>query len=356
MLAKPVIGEPVTAPARPVAGKPFTVSFHVTRSDTGQTLKSGKMICDPSVAGTVIRHAESFMGGTARLAFVVPTNSAGKLLKVKVKIEAGGQSATKVSTFRILSSVANVPVLAKPSVSIANVSAAEGNSGTTMMSFPVSLSAASTQAVTVSYATSNGTATAPADYAAGSGTIRFAPGETSKSVQVAVVGDTIYEPTETFTVALSKPVNATIAVASAEATIENDDPLVRPGHYNGTNSMMTLFAFDVTPDGASVTNLVTGQINQSCGGGVNISQGSLDYGDYRIPINSQGSFTSDETWKGKISDGSTTAETSTHVVITGHFTGDTASGTLLKTIAFTWNGTAFSCTSGNQTWSATRTG
>ncbi len=249
-----------------------------------------------------------------------------------------------------------MPVVVSPSVSIDDVSAVEGNSGTTMMSFPVTLSAASTKSVSVNYATANGTATAPADYTAASGTVRFAAGETSKTVQVAVVGDTIYEPTETFTVALSNPVNATIAVGSATGTLENDDPLVRPGHYTGLNSMMTLFAFDVTPDGASVTHLVTGQINQSCNGGVTISQGNLNYGEYWIPINSQGSFTSDETFKGTVGDGNTTAETSTHVVITGHFTGDTASGTLLKTIDFTWQGTAVSCTSGNQTWNATRTG
>ena len=287
LLGKPVIGQPVTVPARPAAGKPFTVSFHVTRSDTGETLKSGTMICDPSVAGTVITHKESFKGGTARLAFVVPKNAAGKLLKVKVTIKAGSQSATRVSTFRILPVVANVPVVVSPSVSIDDVSAVEGNSGTTMMSFPVTLSAASTKSVSVNYATANGTATAPADYTAASGTVRFAAGETSKTVQVAVVGDTIYEPTETFTVALSNPVNATIAVGSATGTLENDDPLVRPGHYTGLNSMMTLFAFDVTPDGASVTHLVTGQINQSCNGGVTISQGNLNYGEYRIRINSR---------------------------------------------------------------------
>ena len=356
LLVKPVIGQPVTVPARPVAGRPFSASFHVTRSDTGEALKSGTMICDPSVAGTVIRHAESFKGGTARLAFVVPKNAAGKLLKVKVTIKAAGQSATRVSTFRILSAVANVPVVVSPSVSIDDVSAVEGNSGTTMMSFPVTLSAASTKSVSVNYLTSNGTATAPADYAAAGGTIRFAPGETSKTIQVAVVGDTTYEPTETFTVALSNPVNATIAVASATGTVENDDPLVRPGHYSGLNSMATLFAFDVTPDGTSVTHIVTGQINQSCNGGMNLYQGNLNYGDYWVRIDSQGSFTSDETFKGKLSDGETTVDTSVHVVITGHFAGEAASGTLLYTTGFTWQGTSYSCTAGNQTWTATRTG
>lgn len=350
LVAKPVIGPPITAPAQPLAGKPFSVSFKVTRSDTGATLSKGRMMCDPSVAGgKVIIQSTSFKGGTARVTLVVPTNAAGKLLKVTVTITAGGQSTTKLASFRVRQSAA------KPSVSIDDVSAMEGNSSTTM-SFPVTLSAASSQTVSVNFATTDGTATASGDYAATSGTLRFAPGETSKAVQIAINGDTIYEPDETFTVALSNPVNATIAVGTATGTIENDDPLVRPGHYNGTNSMLTLFAFDVTPAGNGVTHLVTGQINQSCNGDVTISQGALDYGDFTIPVGSDGSFTSDETYKGTVSDGTTTTETSTHVLITGHFTGDTASGTLIKTIAFTLAGTGYSCTSGNQTWTATRTG
>ena len=350
LVAKPVIGRPITVPAHPVAGKRFTVSFKVTRSDTGATLTSGRMICVPSVAGTVITHATSLKGGVARLRLVVPANAAGKLLMVKVTITAGGQSATKVAAFRVQGAAG------KPSVSIDDVSTEEGNSGTTMLSFPVTLSAASARAISVNYTTSDGTATVPADVAAASGTLRFAPGETSKAVQVAVVGDTIYEPDETFAVALSNPVNATIAVASATGTIENDDPLVAPGHYSGTNSMLTLFAFDVTSAGTGVTHLVTGQINQSCSGYATTSQGNLDYGDFTIPIDSQGNFTSDETFKGTITDGTTTTETTTHVLITGHFTGDTASGTLIKTSGFTFQGTGYSCTSGNQTWTATRTG
>jgi hypothetical protein len=100
-VVKPVIGAAVTTPKVAVAGKRFTVSFPVTRSDTGAPLTRGKMICNPSVAGQVIRHAESFTGGRARLSFVVPANSAGRLLKVKVTIKAAGQSTTKVATFRI---------------------------------------------------------------------------------------------------------------------------------------------------------------------------------------------------------------------------------------------------------------
>jgi len=98
---KPVIGAPVTTPAIAVAGKRFTVAFPVTRSDTSEPLTTGKMVCDPSVAGKVIVHAESFKGGTAKLSFVIPKTAKGKLLKVKVTIKAGTGSATKVATFKV---------------------------------------------------------------------------------------------------------------------------------------------------------------------------------------------------------------------------------------------------------------
>jgi hypothetical protein len=98
---KPVIGTPVTSPLAVVAGKRLTVSFRVTRSDTGAPLTAGRMICDPSVAGKVLPHAESFKGGTARLAFVVPKTAKGKQLKVKVTIKTATQSATRVATYRV---------------------------------------------------------------------------------------------------------------------------------------------------------------------------------------------------------------------------------------------------------------
>jgi hypothetical protein len=99
--AKPVISAPVATPAKPVAGKRFTIMFSVTRTDTGGLLTSGKMVCDPSIAGKVIAHTESFKAGTAKLSFLVPKTAKGKQLKVKLTIKAGTQSATKVVTYRV---------------------------------------------------------------------------------------------------------------------------------------------------------------------------------------------------------------------------------------------------------------
>jgi hypothetical protein len=76
-------------------------------------------------------------------------------------------------------------------VSVGNASVAEGNAGTATPSFPVSLSHTSTQAVSVSFATANGTAVAPADYTQATGTLTFAPGETAKSIPVGTATGTI---------------------------------------------------------------------------------------------------------------------------------------------------------------------
>ena len=110
-----------------------------------------------------------------------------------------------------------------PTLSIADAGKAEGNSGTSSMAFTVTLSKASTTPVSINYATSNGTATAGSDYSATSGTLTFAAGETAKTADVAVTGDSTAEPTEAFTVTLSAPSGATIARASATGTIVDDD-------------------------------------------------------------------------------------------------------------------------------------
>jgi hypothetical protein len=105
-----------------------------------------------------------------------------------------------------------------------NVSQAEGNSGPTPYVFTVDIGTATDIPVTVQYATGNGTATSPSDYAATSGTLTFLPeGQTTQSITVLVNGDTLSEANETFSLILSNPTNATITQSTATGTIENDD-------------------------------------------------------------------------------------------------------------------------------------
>ena len=109
-----------------------------------------------------------------------------------------------------------------PEISINDAAVSENNASGA--NFTVSLSAPSGQTVTVDYATANGSATAPADYTAGTGTLTFNPGQTSKQVNVLVVNDLLDEIDETFNVNLSNPQQATIADAQAVGTINDNDP------------------------------------------------------------------------------------------------------------------------------------
>ena len=106
-----------------------------------------------------------------------------------------------------------------------NVTVTEGDAGNVNATFTVSLGQASGRAASVQYATADGTATAPADYAAASGTLNFAAGQTTQQVTVLVHGDTLDEANETFTLNLSNAVNAAIVDGTGTGTITDDDPL-----------------------------------------------------------------------------------------------------------------------------------
>jgi chitinase len=113
-----------------------------------------------------------------------------------------------------------------PFVGALDAAVQEGNVGTTPLTFAVVLSNPSVKPVSVEVATQNGTALAGEDFIAlAPTTVTFAPGETAKQVVVDVIGDTIPEPDETFTLVLAKPVNAAFAGPRTAALggIFNDD-------------------------------------------------------------------------------------------------------------------------------------
>jgi hypothetical protein len=133
----------------------------------------------------------------------------------------GGVDTSAPQTFNITITAAQTQSI--PTLSINDASVIEGNSGTRPMVFTVTLSAASSSTVTVNYATLAGTASSGKDYQATSGMLTFAPGETTKTVSVLVVGDGFKESNETFVVRLSNATNATIAKVDGLGTIIDDD-------------------------------------------------------------------------------------------------------------------------------------
>jgi hypothetical protein len=133
---------------------------------------------------------------------------------------------TGSATATVDNETASVTIIVSPlpTISINDVANKEGNKGTTGFTFTVTLDKPSSDAITVAYATQDGTATvAGSDYTSKSGTITFAPGETSKTVMVDVRGEKKREQDETFFVKLSNATNATIADDSGQGTITNDD-------------------------------------------------------------------------------------------------------------------------------------
>ena len=105
-------------------------------------------------------------------------------------------------------------------LAIADASATEGAGE---LSFAVTLDAATRSAVTVAYATADGTATQGEDYEAGAGILTFAPGELVQAIRVPVFDDTADEADETFALVLTDPGGATLGDGEATGTIEDDD-------------------------------------------------------------------------------------------------------------------------------------
>ncbi len=107
----------------------------------------------------------------------------------------------------------------------------------------VTLSAVSSEVVTASYATNDGTATAPADYLPAVGVVTFAPGETSKSFQVTIIKDSTPKPSKDFGLSLTGATIATVGIPSIATVSILDDVAPLP-----------TVQFDVSTYSANVTD------------------------------------------------------------------------------------------------------
>jgi hypothetical protein len=110
----------------------------------------------------------------------------------------------------------------QPTVTVANVSIVEGNSGVKSTAVNVNLSAPSGVNITVQYAFSNLTAQAGLDFLLGAGTVQFAPGVTNRTITVTTVGDTIVEFNETFLINLFNPSRVTIGNLGIVTILDDD--------------------------------------------------------------------------------------------------------------------------------------
>ena len=159
--------------------------------------------------------------------------------------------------------LANTEVAVVPgplALSVADASATEGTDAA--LEFAVTLNRAASGTVTVDYATGNGTATAGADYTAASDTLTFDPGETAKTVNVAVLDDAHDDTEETLTLTLSNASGAQIRDGEATGTIVNSDPLPQ--------AWLARFGRTVADH---VVDAVSGRLEGSADGGSHVTLG-----------------------------------------------------------------------------------
>ena len=213
------------APAEHDGDTAFTVNFHLSLAPA--TLSSYATVRDFlfDVTGARIvkdRRLTPRKNQNWELT-VAPGGLADVTLRLKATTSCSALPGVCDAAGRMLAGGLSTTVRGPVTLSVADAQAEEGTDET--IDFAVSLSRAASGAVTVDYATADGTATAGEDYSSTSGTLTFAAGETAKTVSVPVLDDVIDEGEETFTLRLSNATGARIADAEATGTVSNSDPL-----------------------------------------------------------------------------------------------------------------------------------
>lgn len=260
----------------------FTISdVTVLEGDSGTVTAVFTLTLSPTSTQTVMVDYETVDGTAVGSSDYVPDNDTltfapGQSTHTIAILVNGDTADEPDETFTVhLSNPTNADILDSqgtatiidddglPSLTIADVTITEGNSGTATATFTVSLSPADNNPVTVDFETVNGTAVANTDYTAASGILTFDPGETSRPIAITIHGDQIDEgESEIFTVQLSNPVNANLVDDEGAGVIEDDDisrvslfngPPVVEGDAGGTTAVFTVTlelptAFPVTVD------------------------------------------------------------------------------------------------------------
>ena len=160
---------------------------------------------------------------------------------------------------------------APPAISITDSSAFEGDAGNRDMLFEIRLSAASDDRVSVDFATEDGTAESGIDFVSATGNLAFAPRETRLEIRVQLIGDTLDEANEDFTVRLSGAVGGVLQDAAATGLIRDDDATaaqpgldsrpdnatcLAPARANNDATVTVVDAFPLLPNIAQPTKML----------------------------------------------------------------------------------------------------
>ena len=230
---------------RPVAAapKPLTASFSGMPSEhagEGETFTFGltfseefglsyKTLRDEAfdVRGGEVRRAEREQQGSNQswTIHVEPSGHGPVTVTLPETTDCGATGAICTDDDRPLSHSLLATVAGPVGISVGDARVEEDDGA--VLSFAVTLSRAASGALTVDYATSDGSAQAGVDYTAASGTLTFQAGESSWTIEVLVIDDVHDEGEETLTLTLSNASSGRLTDAEATGTIENRDPLPR---------------------------------------------------------------------------------------------------------------------------------
>ena len=179
-----------------------------------------------------------------------------------------------------------------PTISVSDATIAEGTTTRSVnaqtLNFVITLSRTESQNVTVDYTTVNNSAVGGSDYTPISGTLTFAPGETSKTVSVTVLDDALDENDEVCLLQLSNATNATIADSQASGTITDDDPTPsvsigdasgneNSGHLNFVVTLSAVSGRSVSVSYSTADNVTATSINASAGEDYTAQSGTLTF-------------------------------------------------------------------------------
>ena len=219
----------------------------------------------------------SVSGSGTRYTVTVTPKAANAWKDVTVTL-AGGRACGEAGAIctadgRSLTNTSSATVGGPVRIRVAGARAKEGKDES--LDFAVTLNRAADHAVSVDYATEDGTAAAGADYTATSGTLVFTAGETAKTVSVPLLDDAVDEGKETMRLKLSNPQGAYLRNVhrQAKGVIRNADPLPKAylGHFGrraASDAIAAVTARFETPRGAGSHLTFAGQRLDVSGAGL----------------------------------------------------------------------------------------
>lgn len=220
--------------------------------------------------------------------------------RFSVSWSGGGTSSTRLSDWLDplgTGSTAIDGINQDDALSIDNASITEGNSGTKILQFTVSLARETNETITVDYTTVDRTAVSPGDYTSTSDTLTFGSAETSKTISVTIVGETSPEEHETFEVHLSNPTNAQIADGIGVGTVNNDDfivpEIISPLTVTGAQGAPFNYRITAnnTPGSFSISNEPAGMMVNATSGDITWTPSSM--GPFSVTIEATNSAGTD---------------------------------------------------------------